>query len=102
MFLSQGLSPAGSVATFTVNALVAVELTGQTAMAGCPAPRVLGQACGAVVWGANIERIGRRRALALGQVIGVIGSAIAMAAVVDRSFFFFWSASCWWDRQVGG
>jgi MFS family permease len=90
LFLSQGLSSAGFIAAFTVNALVAVDLTGRTSMAGVPgALYVLGQACGAVIWGFSMERIGRRRALALGQVIGVIGSAIAMAAVVDRSFFFF-------------
>jgi MFS family permease len=90
LFLSQGLSSAGFIAAFTVNALVAVDLTGQTAMAGVPgALYVLGQACGAVVWGFSMEWIGRRRALAFGQVIGVIGSALAMAAVVDRSFFFF-------------
>jgi MFS family permease len=59
-------------------------------MAGVPgALYVLGQACGSVIWGFSMERIGRRRALAFGQVIGVIGSVIAMAAVVDRSFFFF-------------
>jgi len=90
LFLSQGLSSAGFIAAFTVNALVAVDLTGRTAMAGVPgALYVLGQACGAVIWGFSMERIGRRRALALGQVIGVIGSAIAMAAVVDRSFVVF-------------
>ena len=90
LFLSQGLSSAGFIAAFTVNALVAVDLTGRTAMAGVPgALYVLGQACGAVIWGFSMERIGRRRALAFGQVIGVIGSAIAMAAVVDRSFVFF-------------
>ena len=67
LFLSQGLSSAGFIAAFTVNALVAVDLTGQTAMAGVPgALYVLGQACGAVVWGFSMERIGRRRALALG------------------------------------
>jgi MFS family permease len=88
LFLSQGLSSAGFIAAFTVNALVAVDLTGQTAMAGVPgALYVLGQACGAVVWGFSMEQIGRRRALAFGQVIGVIGSAIAMAAVIERSFF---------------
>lgn len=90
LFLSQGLSSAGFIAAFTVNALVAVDLTGLTAMAGVPgALYVLGQACGAVVWGFSMERIGRRRALAFGQVIGIIGSGIAMAAVVERSFFFF-------------
>jgi MFS family permease len=90
LFLSQGLSSAGFIAAFTVNALVAVDLTGRTVMAGVPgALYVLGQACGAVIWGFSMERIGRRGALAFGQVIGVIGSAIAMAAVVDRSFVFF-------------
>ena len=90
LFLSQGLSSAGFIAAFTVNALVAVDLTGRTAMAGVPgALYVFGQACGALVWGFSMERIGRRRGLAFGQIIGVVGSAIAMAAVVDRSFFFF-------------
>ena len=70
LFLSQGLSSAGFIAAFTVNALVAVDLTGQTAMAGVPgAVYVLGQACGAVVWGFSMEWIGRRRALAFGQVM---------------------------------
>ena len=90
LFLSQGLSSAGSIAAFTVNALVGVDLTGQTAMAGVPgALYVFGQACGAMIWGFSMERLGRRWALALGQVIGVIGSAIAMAAVVERSFLHF-------------
>jgi MFS family permease len=90
LFLSQGLSSAGFIAAFTVNALVAVDLTGRTAMAGVPgALYVLGQACGAVVWGFSMERIGRRRALAFGQVVGVIGSAIAMASVVERTFVSF-------------
>ena len=90
LFLSQGLSSAGFIAAFTVNALVGVDLTGQTAMAGVPgALYVLGMACGAMVWGFTMEWIGRRRGLALGQIIGVIGSAIAMAAVVNRSFLFF-------------
>ena len=90
LFLSQGLSSAGFVAAFTVNALVAVDLTGRTAMAGVPgALYVLGQACGALVWGFSMERIGRRRGLAFGQVLGVIGSALAMGAVVNRGFLFF-------------
>jgi MFS family permease len=90
LFLSQGLSSAGFIAAFTVNALVAVDLTGQTAMAGVPgALFVVGQACGAVIWGFSMERLGRRGGLALGQVLGVIGSATAIAAVIDRSFLVF-------------
>ena len=51
LFLSQGLSSAGFIAAFTVNALIGVDLTGQPAMAGVPgALYVGGQACGAMVW----------------------------------------------------
>jgi MFS family permease len=90
LFLSQGLSSAGFIAAFTVNALVGVDLTGQPAMAGVPgALHVVGQACGAMVWGFSMERIGRRRSLALGQVFGVIGAVIAVTAVVNRSFPLF-------------
>ena len=42
-----------------------------------------------MVWGLSMERIGRRGGLALGQVLGVIGSAIAMGAVVGRSLLLF-------------
>ena len=90
LFLSQVLSSAGFIAAFVVHALVGVELSGQRAMAGVPgATYVLGQACGALILGLSMERIGRRAGLALGQVAGVIGSLIAMAAVTGRSWSFF-------------
>jgi MFS family permease len=90
LFFSQSLSSAGFIAAFTVNALVGVDLTGQAAMAGVPgALYVVGQACGAMVWGVSMDRIGRRLGLACGQLIGVIGSVIAVVAVVNRTFPFF-------------
>jgi MFS family permease len=90
LFLSQSLSSAGFIAAFTVNALVGIELTGQTAMAGVPgALYVIGQAFGALFWGYSFEKIGRRLGLALGQMIGVIGSTIAISSMVERSFLFF-------------
>ncbi|MCG6537283.1 MAG: sugar porter family MFS transporter, partial [Syntrophales bacterium LBB04] len=90
LFLSQGLSSAGFIAAFTVNAIVAVNLSGKASMAGLPgALYVLGQAFGALLWGLSMERTGRRKGLAFGQVIGVIGSGLAMAAIVNRSFIFF-------------
>jgi MFS family permease len=90
LFMSQSLSSAGFIAAFTVNALVGVELSGQLAMAGVPgAVTVLGMACGALIWGYCMEWIGRRRSIALGQVVGVIGAAIAASAVVGRSLPFF-------------
>ncbi len=90
LFISQSLSSAGFIAAFTVNALVAVDLSGNLAMAGVPgAVVVLGQACGALVWGYCMEWIGRRGGIALGQVFGVIGAAIAASAVFGRSLHFF-------------
>jgi len=90
LFLSQSLSSAGFIAAFTVNALVGVDLTGWKAMAGVPgAVYVAGMAGGALVWGFSFERLGRRWGLALGQIIGVVGSAIAITGVVHRSIGFF-------------
>jgi MFS family permease len=90
LFLSQSLSSAGFIAAFTVNAIVGVDLSGQAAMAGVPgAVYVLGQAFGALVWGFSMERIGRRGGLALGQILGVIGSAIAVVSVAGRSLSWF-------------
>jgi MFS family permease len=90
LFVSQSLSSAGFIAAFTVNALIGVELTGRPSMAGVPgALYVVGQACGAMVWAATLEHLGRRRGLSLGQTIGLIGAVICVAAVVDRSFLAF-------------
>ena len=90
LFMSQGLSAAGFIAAFTVNALVAVDLSGKPAIAGVPgAVVVLGQACGALVWGYCMEWIGRRGGIVLGQVFGVIGAATAASAVAGRSLPFF-------------
>jgi MFS family permease len=90
LFLVQSLSSAGFIALFTVNTLVGAELTGRRALAGVPeAVRVLGQAFAALAWGYTMERIGRRRGLAIGQAVGVVGSGIAGAAVIARSFPVF-------------
>ena len=78
LFLSQGLSSAAFIAAFTVNALAGIDLGGCHAVAGVPgAIYVLGQAAGAVTWGFSMERIGRRRGIAFGQLVGAAGSATA-------------------------
>ena len=90
LFLVQSLSSAGFIAIFTVNALVGVALSGQDALAGLPeAVRVLGQAFAALAWGYIMERLGRRPSLAMGQVVGVLGSAVAGGAVIAASFPLF-------------
>ncbi len=90
LFLSQSLSSAGFIAAFTVNALVGIELSGRAAMAGVPgAVYVLGQALGAFTWSYGMEWMGRRRGIGSGQVIGAIGSIIAVWAIIAHSFLFF-------------
>ncbi len=90
LFSVQSLSSAGFIAVFTVNALVGVELSGRASLAGVPeAVRVLGQAFAAMAWGYTMEQIGRRRGLALGQMVGVVGSAVAGGAVIAGSFPLF-------------
>ncbi len=90
LFSVQSLSSAGFIAIFTVNALVGAELTGRPSLAGVPeAVRVLGQALAAMAWGYTMERIGRRRGFALGQLVGVVGSAVAGSAVIFHSFPLF-------------
>lgn len=92
LFLSQSLSSAGFIAAFTTNALVGVALSGRTAMAGVPgAVYVLGQALGALVWSYAMERIGRRRGIGFGQLIGASGAVIAVSAMVAGSFPLFLS-----------
>jgi MFS family permease len=90
LFLSQGLSSAGFIAAFTVHALVGIELSGRPAMAGVPgAVYVLGQALGAFIWSYGMESMGRRRGIGSGQIIGAVGSIIAVWAIMARSFPFF-------------
>ena len=90
LFLVQSLSSAGFIAFFTVNALVGTELSGRASLAGVPETvRVLGQALAAMAWGYTMERIGRRRGLALGQLVGVVGSVVAGGAVIAHSFPLF-------------
>ncbi len=90
LFTSQSLSSSAFISAFTVNALVGVDLTGQTAMAGVPgAIYVTGQGCGAMIWGIAMEKFGRRRSLAFGQMLGVTGSVVAATAVISRCFLLF-------------
>jgi MFS family permease len=42
-----------------------------------------------MAWGYTMERIGRRKGLAMGQAVGVAGSAAAGIAVITRSFPLF-------------
>jgi MFS family permease len=81
------LGSTGHIAAVTVATIVAEDLTGTTSWTGAPGATVVtGAALGSTVLSAVMARRGRRPGLALGYLIGVIGAAIATAAVVLRSF----------------
>lgn len=71
---------------FTINAIVGADLSGQAAWAGVPsATYTLGGALAAFAWGFTMERVGRRNGLAMGQLLGVLGAAVAAPATVAPS-----------------
>ena len=85
-FVVQSLCSAGFIAAFTINAIVGADLSGQAAWAGVPsATYTLGGALAAFAWGFTMERVGRRNGLAMGQLLGVLGAAIAAPATVAPS-----------------
>lgn len=81
------LGSTGHIAAVTVATIVAKDLLGSQLLAGAPgATVVLGAALGAVLLSAYMARVGRRRGLALGYAIGVVGALVATVAVLTRSF----------------
>jgi MFS family permease len=80
------LGSTGHIAAATVAAIAADEIAGTSALSGAPgAAVVLGAAAGATVLSWIMARRGRRAGVALGYAIGVVGAALAIAGIVDRS-----------------
>jgi MFS family permease len=90
MFATQSLARAAFIACGTVSALVGIQLSGNAAWAGVPAAVLqLAGAFAALAVGAATERIGRRRGLALGLGVGVLGMGVAAGAVVADALLLF-------------
>ena len=90
MFATQSLARAAFIASGTVGALAAIELSGDAAWAGVPAAVLqLAGAFAALAVGATTERIGRRRGLALGLGVGVLGMGVAAGAIVVDTLLLF-------------
>jgi MFS family permease len=90
LFAEQGLASAAFIAASTLNAIVAASLAGSASLAGVPAATyLLSGAFAAFAWGILNDKLGRRRALVLGLLIGAVGSGIAFFAIAARSFAAF-------------
>ncbi len=90
LFWAMSLGSAASIAASTVSPIAGADLAGKAAYAGVPSALVLlGSAVSAPLWGAAMDRLGRRWALGLGLLAGVVGSGIVGAALVARSLAGF-------------
>ena len=90
LFAEQGLASAAFIAAATLNSIVAADLAGNPSVAGVPAAvYLLSGAFAAGLWGILNDSLGRRYALTLGLLIGVVGSAVAFFSIASRSFAGF-------------
>jgi len=94
LFATQSLVSAAFVASGTVGVIVAAQLSGNLAWAGVPSSVTqLGTACAALAVAATTDRIGRRWGLALGLAVGVLGTGLAVGAIVAGAFSLFLGGS---------
>jgi MFS family permease len=90
LFGAQCLASAAFIATSTVAAIAGAALSGQRSWAGLPAAiSTLAGSGAAFAWGFLMDRIGRRRALALGLLLGALGAAMSVNAIAVGSFPLF-------------
>jgi MFS family permease len=90
LFAAQCLASAAFIATSTVSAIAGTALSGQRSLAGVPAAAsTLAGAGAAFLWGLLMDRIGRRRSLALGLLFGVFGAGLCVGGISASSFPLF-------------
>ena len=90
LFSGLSLSSAASIAAATVSPIAGADLAGKASYAGVPSAVVLlGSAVTAPLWGAAMDRLGRRWALTLGLLAGGIGSLVAATSLEARSLAAF-------------
>ncbi len=86
LFAISALGSTGYIAAVTVGTIVAAEIAGDAAFGGLPtAVGVMGTATAAMLMSAAMLRFGRRPSLLAGLSIGMVGAAVAVAAVVVGS-----------------
>ena len=90
LFSAQSLGSAGFLAASTVGAIVGASLSGRASWAGVPSGVYQGgSALAAFLWGRAMERYGRRPTLSAGLTVGLVGAALACAAVTLRTLPLF-------------
>ena len=87
LFASQAAFSAAGIASFAVLTISAANLAGNAAYAGIPGAAMLfGRALAAYPIGWLMDRAGRRPALALGYLMGVVGAVVGALAIMGGSY----------------
>jgi MFS family permease len=90
IFAAVAMGTIGFFAALTVAPLVAVDLTGSSALSGIPnAGSLVGTALGATGVSRIMARSGRRAGLMVGFAAGTAGAVVAVAAVIAGTFVLF-------------
>jgi MFS family permease len=90
LFITQSLFSAAVIAAFTLMPILAAQLGGSDSRAGVPSTlTLLGRAAAAYPLGWLMDKVGRRLGLSMGFLLGAVGSAVAVLAVLSGSFWGF-------------
>ena len=87
LFVAQSLASAGFIAAATINPILGAQLADDRSWATLPtAVYLLSGALSASAWGYIMDRIGRRNAIVVSLVIGVLGNILVLVAISVSSF----------------
>ena len=89
LFAAQSLASAGFIAAATINPILGAKLAPHRYLATLPtAAYLLSSAFAAPMWGVLMDRFGRRNAISIGLVIGILGNILVLVALQALSFPF--------------
>lgn len=103
LFVSQGIFSAAMIGVFTVMAIVAADLSGSGRWAGVPILAMfVGRFLASYLMGRLMDQWGRRPSLAGAFLLGVVGAALAVVSILNRSFAGFVAAALVFGMARGG
>lgn len=90
LFMTQSLFSAATIVAFTLTPIIAAALSGSEQQAGLPVTfSLIGRAAVAYPIGWLMDRFGRRNGLSLGYLLGTVGTAVSVFAIMAGSFPLF-------------
>lgn len=90
IFIVSSLVAAAQVAYFTLMPIIAADLSGSESTAGVPSTMgLLFRAAAAYPLGWLMGRVGRRKGLTVGLIVGIVGTALSAWAIGGGTFWLF-------------